>query len=60
MFENGDIVKVVKREHSRFGHVGVFLHEYTVPNIKLEKPLFKVLIDGEIRLMLLNELERIK
>ena len=60
MFENGDLVKVVKMEHSRFGHTGVFLHEYTVPNTKLEKPLFKVLIDGEIRLMLLNELERVK
>ena len=60
MFESGELVTIVKNGHSRFGCIGVFLHEYTVPNIKLEKPLFKVLIDGEVRLMLLNELERIK
>jgi hypothetical protein len=55
----GDLIKVTKPGHSCYGRTGVFLEEFTVPNATLEKPLYKVLINDEIRMMLLRELEKI-
>ena len=59
MFSTGDLVKVVTKNHSRYGHLGVFIDEFKVPNTTLEKPLYKVLIDGEVRLMLISELMKV-
>ncbi len=59
MFSKGDLVKITQADHSRFGHTGLFIEEFTVPNTKLERPLYKVLIDGEVRLMLISELARV-
>ncbi len=59
MFSKGDLVKITQTNHSRFGHTGVFIEEFIVPNTKLEKPLYKVLVDGEVRLMLISELTRV-
>jgi len=59
MFKKGDLVKITKFGHSCYGHTCVFLEEFRVPNAELEKPLYKVLVNGEIRLMLLREIEKI-
>lgn len=59
MFNKGDLVKVAAKNHSCYGHVGVFIDEFKVPNTILEKPLYKVLIKDEIRLMLITELTKV-
>ncbi len=59
MFSSGDLVKVVTKNHSCYGHTGVFIDEFKVPNTTLEKPLYKVLIKDEIRLMLITELIKV-
>ena len=59
MFKSGDLVKVVTESHSCYGYMGVFISEFTVPNTKLEKPLYKVMIRDEVRLMLLSELVKV-
>ena len=60
IFISGDLVKVVNRRHSCFDHEGVFISEFAVPNTKLEKPLYKIFVKGDFRLMLINEFVKLQ
>lgn len=59
MFSKGDLVKITKLGHSCYGRTCVFLEEFHIPNVKLERPLYKILVDGEIRMVLLREIEKV-